>query len=59
MGCFFDTQYNESLSSLVSNFKILSQVIAEESLTVKKRSLYKSDRKKNGKNKEKRKQNED
>ena len=32
---FFVTQYNSSLSSFVSNFRILSQVVAEKSLTEK------------------------
>ena len=32
---FFLTQYNSSLSSFVPNFRILSQVVAEKSLTVK------------------------
>ena len=30
------TQYNSSLSSFVSNFRVLSQVVAEKSLTEKK-----------------------
>ena len=56
----FVTQYNSSLSSFVQNFRILSQVVAEKSLTEKKCPyvLYKSDRRKNDKN-EKRRQNED
>ena len=33
---FFATQYNLSLSSFVPNFRILSQVVAEKSLTEKK-----------------------
>ena len=32
----FVTQYNSSLSSFVPNFRILSQVVAEKSLTDKK-----------------------
>ena len=32
----FVTQYNSSLSSFVPNFRILSQVVAEKSLTEKK-----------------------
>ena len=32
-GCSFVTQYNSSLSSFVSNYRILSQVVAEKSLT--------------------------
>ena len=31
----FVTQYNSSLSSFVSNFRILTQVVAEKSLTEK------------------------
>ena len=31
----FVTQYNSSLSSFVPNFRILSQVVAEKSLTEK------------------------
>ena len=31
-----NTQYNSSLSSFVLNFRILSQVVAEKSLTEKK-----------------------
>ena len=30
---FFATQYNSSLSSFVPNFRILTQVVAEKSLT--------------------------
>ena len=30
---FFDTHYNSSLSRFVRNFRILSQVVAEKSLT--------------------------
>ena len=33
---FFVTQYNSSLSSFVPNFRILTQVVAEKSLTEKK-----------------------
>ena len=32
---FFATQYNSSLSSFVPSFRILSQVVAEKSLTEK------------------------
>ena len=32
----FVTQYNSSLSSFVPNFRILTQVVAEKSLTEKK-----------------------
>ena len=51
----FATQYNSSLSSYVPNFTILSQVVAEKSLTEKKCPyvLYKSDRKKRKKKKKK------
>ena len=44
----FVTQYNSSLSSFVPNFRILTQVVAEKSLTEKKCQyvLYKSDRRK-------------
>ena len=41
MWLFFVTQYNSSLSSFVPNFRILSQVVAEKSLTEKK-SLQKN-----------------
>ena len=34
--CFFVTQYNSSSSSFVPNFRILTQVVAEKSLTEKK-----------------------
>ena len=40
----FVTQYNSSLPSFVPNFRALSQVVAEKSLTEKKISL---ERKKN------------
>ena len=49
MWLFFVTQYNSSLSSFVPNFRILTQVFAEKSLTERKKCpyvLYKSDRKK-------------
>ena len=36
MWLFFVTQYNSSLSSFVPNFRILTQVVAEKSLTKKK-----------------------
>ena len=36
---FFVTQYNSSLSSFVPNFRILSRVVAEKSLT-EKMSIY-------------------
>ena len=35
MWLFFATQYNSSLSSFVLNFRILTQVVAEECLTEK------------------------
>ena len=34
-GCYFVTQYNKLLSSFVPNFRILTQVVAEKSLTEK------------------------
>ena len=37
MWLFFVTQYNSSVSSFVSNFRILTQVVAEKSLTEKKK----------------------
>ena len=39
-GCYFVTQYNSSLSSYVHNFKILTQVVAEKSLTEKNVHMY-------------------
>ena len=36
----FVTQYNSSLSSFVPNFRILSQVVAEKSLTEKNVQMY-------------------
>ena len=36
----FVTQYNSSLSSFVHNFKILTQVVAEKSLTEKNVHIY-------------------
>ena len=36
MAVFFVTQYYSSLSSFVPNFRILTQVVAEKSLTEKK-----------------------
>ena len=39
-GCYFVTQYNSSLSSFVHNFKILTQVVAEKSLTEKNVHMY-------------------
>ena len=43
----FVTQYNSSLSSFVPNFRILSQVVAEKSLTEKNVHMYyKSERRK-------------
>ena len=47
MWLFFVTQYNSSLSSFVPNFRILSQVVAEKSLTEKMSICnIKSDRRK-------------
>ena len=44
---FVVTQYNLSLSSFVPNFRILSQVVAEKSLTEKiSICIIKSDRRK-------------
>ena len=40
MWLFFGTQYNSSLSSFVPNFRILSQVVAEKSLTEKNVLMY-------------------
>ena len=46
-GCSFVTQYNLSLSSFVPNFRLLTQVVAEKSLTEKcLYVLYKSERRK-------------
>ena len=39
-GCSFVTQYNSSLSSFVPNFRILTQVVAEKSLTEKNVHMY-------------------
>ena len=44
MWLFFVTQYNSSLSSFVPNFRILTQVVAEKSLT-EKRKIYIGERK--------------
>ena len=43
------THNNSSLSSVVTNFGILSQLVAEKSLTEKKcpNAFYRSDRRKN------------
>ena len=46
---FFATQYNSSLSSFVSNFRILTQVVAEKSLMEKNVLMYYI-REKEGKN---------
>ena len=40
MWLFFVTQYNLSLSSFVPNFRILSQLVAEKSLTEKSVHMY-------------------
>ena len=37
---FFVTQYNSSLSSFIPNFRALSQVVAEKSLTEKVHMYY-------------------
>ena len=39
-GCSFVTQYSSSLSSFVPNFRILTQVVAEKSLTEKNVYMY-------------------
>ena len=56
----FATQYNLSLSSFVPNFRILTQVVAEKSMT-EKMSICINIRVKEGKNEKlkKRRQNED
>ena len=41
------TQYNSSLPSIVPNFRALSQVVAEKSLTEKKKKISSLERKKN------------
>ena len=47
MWLFFITQHDSSLSSIVPNFRILSQVVAEKSLTEKMSiCIIKSDRRK-------------
>ena len=40
MWLFFVTQFNSSLSSFVPNYRILSQVVAEKSLTEKNVHMY-------------------
>ena len=40
MWLFFATQYNSSLSSFVPNLKIISQVVAEKSLTENNVYMY-------------------
>ena len=47
MWLFFVTQYNTSLSSFVPNFRILTQVAAEKSLTEKKFTDKQTDKKTN------------
>ena len=44
MWLLFVTQYNSSLSSFVPNFRILTQVVAEKSLTEKKFAKQQTDR---------------
>ena len=39
-GWVFVTQYNSSLSSFVPNFRALSEVVAEKSLTERKKDLH-------------------
>ena len=48
-GCSFVTKYNSALSSFVPNFRILTQVVAEKSLTEKNVHMYYI-REKEGKN---------
>ena len=48
-GCSFVTQYDASLSNIVPNFRILTQVVAEKSLTEKNVHMYYI-REKEGKN---------
>ena len=55
MAVFFVTQYNLSLSSFVPNFRILTQVVAEKSLTEKNVHMYYI-RVKEGKNEKKKKE---
>ena len=45
MWLFFVTQYNSSLSSFLPNFRALSEVVAEKSLTEKK-DLHRRERRK-------------
>ena len=40
MAVVFVTQYNSPLSSFVPNFRIISQVVAEKSLTEKNVHMY-------------------
>ena len=40
MWLFFFTQYNSSLSSFVPNLRILTQIVAEKSLTEKNVYMY-------------------
>ena len=40
MRLFFVTQYNSSLSSFVPNFRIITQVVVEKSLTEKNVHMY-------------------
>ena len=40
VAAFFVTQYNSSLSSFVPNFRILTQVVAEKSLTEQNVNMY-------------------
>ena len=44
MWLFFVTQYNSSLSSFVPNFRALSEVDAEKSLTEKKKDLHRREK---------------
>ena len=47
---FFVTHYKSSISSFVPNFRILTQVVAEKSLTEKNVRMYYNVRVKEGKN---------
>ena len=47
MWLFFVTQYNSSLPSFVPNFRALSQVVAEKSLTEKKNFIGEKEKRRN------------
>ena len=44
MWLFFVTQYNLPLSSFVPNFRALNEVVAEKSLTEKKKDLHRREK---------------